>query len=229
MNTESESFEPEPASDLAAYVVMAIAAIIIVSFFFLFVSRIRSDSRRSISIEKLKSIGFATLSFEETYEHMPSADVSHRAFGASKGWEIKIRPFMDTFCIGWDNLETSEWDAPECKERSSYLMPEYMSPHLSEEYNYDENGYGLCHYSATLEVIPFGEPKLLEDLDGNKKMYGEIAAGYQPWAKPGNSRTIGNGIWFDEKSFGNPEYNGCCFAFVDGSVRYEVLDRDRRK
>ena len=73
-----------------------------------------------------------------------------------------------------------------------------------------------------------GEPKLLAQLDGNKEMFGEIAAGFQPWAKPGNTRTIDSGIWFDEDSFGNPEYNGVCFAHVDGSVRYRILETDYR-
>jgi hypothetical protein len=55
-------------------------------------------------------------------------------------------------------------------------------------------------------------------------MAGEIAAGFPPYAAPGNWRDPALGIHYDEKTFGRPTRDGALFLMSDGAVR-NISDR----
>jgi len=213
-------------SNRAGMVVVLILLLILLVFFGLFIDRSRLDARRNLSIENLTSIVFASHNYESSFGRFPSASLPFRPDWPNTpnhGWEVRILPFLEGNSNDMPFNPTFEWDHPD-NQRAFYpsFQTVFQSPHCQVEA--DDAGFKLVHYAATLETIPIGKGKSREELDGHKAMFGEVAVGFFPWAKPGNARMIGNGIQFDEQSFGNPEYNGGCFAFVDGSVRYQLID-----
>ncbi len=220
MNTESfqeRSYISRPsviALVLIGFVLLALAA--------RFLDMAKQSSWRANSMNNLRQIVRATLSYESVYSRFPTASASMGSNGDQFGWEIQIRPFIDTFCDGWGGQLDRSWNHPDSREMFQYEFAFFHSP-LCEKKT-DDNGYSLNHYAATLEAIPMDEAKTVETLDGNAKMFGEIAEGFQPWCKPGNSRSAANGVRFDESSFGNPTGNGVAFAFKDGSVQYRLVD-----
>lgn len=222
----SETFEKRFYNHWPAIVVLTLIGFIVLALAVLLLGRLRADARRVDSMNRLRQLAFSSLSYEEAHSVLPSAAAPIETGGHIFGWEVRLMPFLDTFCDGWQGQLDRPWNHPDSRKMFELAISNFQSPHCNKKF--DETGYGLSHYAATLETIPLGEPKRWEELNGDMKLFGEISAGFHPWAKPGNTRSIGNGIWFDEESFGNPEYNGVSFAYVDGSVRYELLDFDRR-
>ena len=223
---QSETFEKQSYNRRPEIIALIVIGIVVLVLAFLFLGQVRRANRRTKSLNNLRQLALSCWNYENAHSRFPSASAPIGTNGDHFGWEIQIVPFIETFCNGWQGLLDQPWDHPDSRKVFQIENDFFHSPHCSEKF--DENGYSLSHYAATLETIPMGEPRSFESLKSEMEMFGEIAAGFQPWGKPGNARTIGNGIWFDEDSFGNPEYNGVSFAYVDGSVRYELLEHDRR-
>lgn len=222
---QSETFEKQSYNRWPEIIALAILGIVVLSLAFLFLGQLRAAARRTDSMNRLRQLALSSLNYEDAHSCFPSACAPFVPDGPEFGWEVRLLPFLESFCNGWQGQLERPWNHTDSREMFQHEIEYFQSPHCTMK---SENGYGLSHYAATLETIPMGEPKTYGSLKSDMKMYGEIAAGFQPWGKPGNSRTIGNGIWFDEDSFGNPEYCGVSFANVDGSVQYELLDHDRR-
>ena len=222
-----EGFVKEAFSDRAGVIVFLFLLAVLAGFAVLFVDRLRADARRELSLSNLNQIALACHDHSATYGRLPAATNQGPGQDHPRSWEQEVLPFVEQ-SITYDQHLNLAWDLPESKHFYQQAYPELLSPHLKDK-THNSEGFALNHYAATSETIGFDGPRNIEELDPNRVMIGEIAAGFQPWGKPGNARSIGNGIWFDKTSFGNPEYNGYAYANVDGSTHYYLNERSRQR
>jgi hypothetical protein len=223
---ETDSFKKQAFSNREGLIVFAMFVAVLLAFAVLFVDRLRADARRTRSLEKLREIALVCHNYESVHQLLPPSQSVNR-FGVELGWEARIATFFGWCSRGETNDRSQPWYSPANEEFFKTKIDAFISPHVDE--NFDANGYPLNHYAATLEAFPIGMGNKLDKLDPSLVMIGEIATGFQAWGKPGNARTIGNGVWFGKNSFGNPEYNGYAYANVDASTHYMLLDRPRRR
>jgi hypothetical protein len=223
---ETDSFKKQAFSNREGLIVFAMFVAVLLAFAVLFVDRLRADARRTRSLEKLREIALACHNYESVHQLLPPSQSVHR-FGVELGWEARIATFFGCYPGSQTNNRDQSWDSRDNESYFKTKIDAFISPHVDE--NFDANGYPLNHYAATLEAFPIGMGNKLDKLDPSLVMIGEIATGFQAWGKPGNARTIGNGVWFGKNSFGNPEYNGYAYANVDASTHYMLLDRPRRR
>jgi hypothetical protein len=200
--------------------IIAVLALIgiILTIVFPAIQQVRLAARRSLSVNTVRQIALAFHNYESAHGRLPSATSRFGNGDENFGWELKVLPFMQSSSV-YDMVDKNHpWDHPINLPIFRNRNWSCESPHIDFKFNSD--GLALSQYSAVVEIIPNGSSNQLAELDGNSEMLGEISAAFPPWGKPGNARSISQGIGFDEKSFGNPELNGCVFGYVDGSAKY---------
>jgi hypothetical protein len=74
-------------------------------------------------------------------------------------------------------------------------LPIYLNPGVDRELSAD--GFGLTHYAGNSQLFQPNQFLKLEEITdgpGETLMVGEVNEGFQPWAKPGNTRDPALGL-----------------------------------
>lgn len=184
------------------------------------IAQMRADAKKSHSLNNLRQLAHSALNYESAFQRFPTAVNQTADSEFPQGWEVTLLPFLEASNLPCYLRQDEPWDGPRNSAHCSFAHPAFLNP--LEQYQRDEQGYGLSHYAANSEMIPLTDtPVTLDQLEGQPPaMFGEICDGYQPWAQPGNARPIANGIHFDANSFGSPYFQGAAVAYADGSTEF---------
>lgn len=197
------------------FIVFAIIAILI-GILLPAVRQIRQAARKATSMNNVRQLVLGAQNYESAHQRFPSAQ--KQIEGTEHSWEISIFCFLEANNLYSSISFSQSWNSSTNSHLFSREIPCFLNP--SEPGKFDENGFGLCHYTANESVIGLSPGKTLDEVDPNEVMFGEISDGYIAWGKPGNCRPFENGIRFDASSFGNPEMPGAVVGYANGASNF---------
>jgi hypothetical protein len=184
--------------------------------------RQRDSSRRD-----LKILGIAIHNYHDVHSTLPVSTFTDTEGNPLHGWETSLLPFVDAPDL-YEKISRDEpWYDPANQAISKQPIDFYLNPEIST--TTDSEGYALNHYSANSRILQRDKALAFKDItDGfsNTIVFGEISAGFQPWAAPGNTRDPALGINHGPRTFGGSRPEGGLFTLMDGSVRYLSTDID---
>lgn len=205
----------------------------------------REAARRTLVRSELKQFGLACHNLDDIYGQVPPGGTMTKEGELLHGWVAIIGPYYTLgthvidFAVPWNKSPNDRYYR--CGI-SSLIIPGADGPY------FDDDGYGLNHFSANVRVLPLSSIPLsnlvVDDLgragldsqfrgrqpqirladitDGtsNTLLIGTIGAGFKPWGHPANLRDPAAGINRGPQSFGGPpHWQGAMFLMCDGSVR----------
>lgn len=205
----------------------------------------REAARRTLVRSELKQFGLACHNLDDVYGHLPPGGTMTKEGELLHGWVAIIGPYYTLgthvidFAIPWNESPNDRYYR--CGI-SSLIIPGADGPY------FDDDGYGLNHFSANVRVLPLSSIPLsnsvVDDLgragldsqfrgrqpqirladitDGTAHtvLIGTAGAGFKPWGHPANLRDPAAGINRGPQSFGGPaHWQGAMFLMCDGSVR----------
>jgi hypothetical protein len=196
---------------------VGIAALLV----FVAVEKQRDKARRTQSRNNLKSIGLAVHNYHESYGSFPPGHTIGEDGQPYHSWLTVILPFIDAnpFTVMIDF--THPWDNPRNAPISRMPIPVYLVPGVGA--TTDNNGFGLSHYAASSQVIDQVRPTGIADLSlgsSNTVLAGEIADGFEPWARPVGGRDPSVPLNSGASGFGRVTGDGAYLVMADGSVRF---------
>ncbi len=174
----------------------------------------------------LQRVGFAISNFHNDYHGLPTPAMKTPE-EVEQSWVIRVLPFEGYYV---DQFHFAKpWDHPDNQAVARKLVPILLNPGLRPPVLRDARGYGVSHYAGNVHVFEYPGRLTWDDIsDGtaNTLLVGEVAAGFQPWAKPRANRDPALGIDGSPRGFGGPQTEGgALFLVADGSVRF--LSRHR--
>lgn len=175
----------------------------------------------------LKILGLALHNYHEVYSALPISTFTDTEGNPLHGWETSLLPFVDAPALYEKISRDKPWYDPANQASAKQPVDFYLNPEIAETTN--SEGYALTHYSANSRIIQRDKALNFEDIkDGfsNTIVFGEINAGFRPWAAPGNTRDPALGINRGPRTFGGSRPEGGLFTLMDGSVRYLSTDID---
>lgn len=218
---------PTDPNRTRAWEILAALAVIlvVVALLVVYVPDARLKARSSQGKNNLKQLGLAVHNYHDTYDVFPQGGIYADNGTPMHSWETRLIPNMESSPM-YSMIDFDQpWDAPVNRKWFCRNLPYYQNPAIGEQF--DADGYGLGHYALNQRVMfRNGALTFKEITDGasHTLMIGEISAGFQPWAKPGNFRDPAAGLSGTPENFGGRFPEGVQFVMADGSVR--TLSRD---
>jgi len=169
----------------------------------------------------LRQMGLAVHIFHDTFNRFPpevNAQNPNPAQGMS--WMTGLLPYVGQAQVDQLISKGEAWNAPANLQANQSVIPSFLhKPGVNDR---DANGFGVANYAGNNHVFGTGQRIGFRDfLDGTSNTFiaGSVAAGYKPWADPGNVRDIKNGINDGPLGFGMPDQDRALILMADGSVR----------
>lgn len=184
------------------------------------IQKIRHDDAIRQSRINLKQMGIAFYMYHDTYDRLPAGGTFDSNGTGFLGWQVALLPFLIKDPLYMRIDQKLAWDNSPNAALFRELYPAFINPSASE--TKDLQSFSLSHYSANSHLFYKNSSTKFSDITdgiGTTIMVGEIAAGFPPYAAPGNWRDPALGIHYDEKTFGRPTRDGVSFLMADGAVR----------
>jgi len=236
VNTDSaglgpESSEPSSEGTHLLWILLAVLGVIVLGgtlvWLFQEARKARTAARMSTSRNHLKQIGLALHNYHFTHSTLPaSATVDDKGL-AYQSWMYAIIPFIDKNPLSQQIDDNRPWNDKVNRPYTQRVLPIYLNPGIGVEQN--AGGFGLTHYAANSRLFEPNRFLTFQQItDGLETtlMVGEVNDGFQPWAKPGNTRDPALGFHNRPDTFGSPFPGGVHFLFGDGRVKFLSDDID---
>lgn len=187
----------------------------------------REAARRTVSINNLKQLGLAFYNYEDTHKSLPPGGTFSEDGVGQHGWMTALLPFVDAQHI-YGQIDLGQpWNSPRNQPTFQMLLPIYRNPSVPEERNAE--GYALGHYAGNARVLQKNASMRLEDISDGRTvtiLAGDVAAGYQAWGSPDNTRDPAAGFGSSPEQFGSVHVGVCQMLMADASVRTISKDID---
>jgi hypothetical protein len=198
------------------------AAVAIVAALVLVGMRQQQDAARRLqSRNNLKHIGMALQNYHATYDSFPAGVTLGENGQPYQSWLTVLLPFLDAnpFVVMMDR--THPWDDPRNVPISRMPIPVYLIPGVAA--TTDDRGFALSHYTGHSQVFDHARPMTISELplgSSNTVLAGEVAEGFEPWARPVAGRDASAALNSGPNSFGRCTGDGAFLLMADGSVRF---------
>ena len=185
------------------------------------VQKAREAAMRMQSVNNLKQIGIALISYHDANQHFPPAVVRDKAGKPLCSWRVLILPYLEQDNIYKKWKLDEPWDSPNNKPLSDLVVKVYVAPGAPEESSNKTHYRVFVGKGAGFEEIMGQQRKGLQFrdfTDGTSNTIAVVeAAESVPWAKPEELEFVpGKPL----PPLGLPGKDGFNAVLFDGSVRF---------
>lgn len=186
------------------------------------VQQARTAARVTQSKNNLHIIGIALHNYHDTYATFPPGGIYGEDGTEYISWQTSILPFVEQAPL-YNQIDTeAPWTDPANRPYYATVVSYYQHPSVAEP-PVNGQGYAVSHYAGNSQI--FGPNSMMRfrhftDGSSNTVLGGEVAAGFRPWADPGNVRDPAAGIAAGPNTFSSPDRPGAQFLFADGAVKF---------
>lgn len=185
------------------------------------IQQARTVARNTQARDNLHNIGIALHNYHDVYRTFPPGGVYGEDDTEFISWQTSLLPFVDHLPL-YEQIDTDvSWTDPANSVSYSTVVPYYLHPSVAES-SVNVQGYAVSHYAGNSQVFgPNSNTRIRDITDGtaNTVMAGEVAAGFKPWADPGNVRDPAAGLGVGPNTFAAPAGPETQFLMGDGAVR----------
>lgn len=191
------------------------------------VQRARQAARVSVSRNNLKYIGLALHNYHDVNRTFPPSGIYGEDGAEYVSWQTSLLPYLERGPLYQAINKNVPWTDPVNAGYYSTSVPAYANPSIIGSPS-NSQGLAVSHYAGNSQVFaPNRSISIVEIRDGmtNTVLAGEVAAGFKPWADPGNVRDPAAGLGMGGDTFsGASSAPGTQFLMGDGSVRVVTSD-----
>ena len=180
----------------------------------------REAARRAQSKNNYKQIGIALHNYHDVHNSFPIGGTFSEDGQGQHGWMTALLPYVEQQALYQQIDQGQPWNAPQNQAAFRLPVRVYVNPSVPEQV--DGQGYALAHYAGNAQVFQKNASIRLRDfIDGPSQtvLAGDVAAGYQPWGSPENTRDLAAGFGKTPTQFGSVHHGMCHVLLADGAVR----------
>jgi hypothetical protein len=191
------------------------------------VQKAREETRRATAQNNVKQIGLALHNYHDAHRTLPAGGISGEDGTEYISWQTSLLPYVDQGPL-FDMIDKEvSWTDPDNARYYATIVPAYVHPSIADR-PFNNQGLAVSHYAGNSHVFTRNSSLRFADFkDGlsNTVVAGDVAAGFRPWADPGNVRDPAAGIAVGLNTFSGPAgQSGTQLLMGDGAVRVVAED-----
>lgn len=181
----------------------------------------REEARRMNSLNNLKQMGEALLSYHKTEKCLPPGGIIGEGETPLRGWMTQILPHTKSSALNKKMKPDEAWNSPGSWPWYQVPISEFRIP--GEQINFTVEGYSLTQYLGNPHLLYRNSNVTFDQMENGTAhtwVAGEVAGNYQPWAYTFNWRPLGTKLCEGVNSYGHPPWSGGHLLFADGKVSF---------